>query len=93
MARFEPFRVRSSPLSSSFPFFSRFSFDLSLSPNVVWTLTPTIGRSLQGTGLALGAAEGAESPSTPCQPLNSSTVTSEAPNKLVIELKTLRVVK
>jgi len=66
------------PTIFKFPTLQPFSFDLSLSPSVVGALAPTIGRSLQGTGFALGAAEGAGSPNTSCQPLNSSTVTSES---------------
>ena len=52
---------------------SHFSFDLSLSPKVVGTLTPTIGRSLQRTGFALNARKGAESANASSQLLNSST--------------------
>jgi len=69
-----------------------FSFDLSLSPKVVRTLTPAIERSLQRTGFALGAAEGAGSPSRSSQLSGSSTKQLSALNKLVVEFRShLRV--
>jgi hypothetical protein len=59
------------------------SFDLSLSPKVVWALTPTVSGSLQRAGFTLSTAEGIKPTNTPSQFLDSSTKVVKAPNKLL----------